>query len=420
MKKLVFYLSFIFIIHSYCYSQLNVDVQIRPRFELRDGYQKLQPEDAIPAIFTIQRTRLTLSYETENLRLKITPQDVRIWGDEQLANMTAVYGDYASFDMFEGYVEAKIKNNTWISVGRQQLVYDNEWLLAARNWNQHGNSIDAFVLKTKPRKMNLHLGVAWNTYKENMQSNFFPSNRLKSINYLWLNKKFSDKNQLSYMYLATGVTKNDTSNVLYYRHTTGLFAEHKSNNFFASANGYYQCGVNNRGKEVSAFLAFADIRYIKEKYFVGGSMSYLSGNKNVGQDMTTDNLFDHIYGARHRYFGFMDYFRNFANDTKQGGLLDYAFTIDFKLNKKMSIRNISHYFILAQTNSLTGDNPKLGFENDLIIKRKVHDWGELELGHCFFLPTETMRTVQNITANKFSQFVYLQFTVKSTIFKSDK
>jgi hypothetical protein len=404
--------------HHFSFAQYYIDFQIRPRLELRDGYQKLQQKDAIPAILTTQRTRLTMSYETDNLKIILSPQDIRIWGDEQLANMTAVYGDYASFDMFEGFVEAKVKNNTWVSVGRQQLVYDNEWLLAARNWNQHGNSIDAFVLKTKPKNMNLHIGLAWNTFKENRQNNFFPSDRVKSLNFLWLNKKFSEKNQLSFMYLSTGITRNDTSNVLYYRHTSGIFAEHKSDNFFASANGYYQFGVNNKGKKVSAFLSFADIRYIKEKFFVGSSISYLSGNNNVEQDMTTDNLFDNIYGGRHRYFGFLDYFRNFANDTKQAGLVDYAFTLDFKLNKKISIRNISHYFMLAQTNSLSGGNQKLGFENDLIIKHKVYDWGELEFGHCFFLPTETMKILHNISDNKFSQFVYIQFTVKTSIFKS--
>jgi hypothetical protein len=419
MKKLLL-LVFSLMLQVCAIAQLNIDVQIRPRFEIRDGYQKLQTENAVPAILTTQRTRLSLAYETENFKIKISPQDVRVWGDEQLANMTAVYGDHASLDTFEGYVEAKVKNNTWVSIGRQQLIYDNEWLLAARNWNQNGNSIDALVFKAKPKDINLHAGIAWNTFKENSSNNFFPSDRVKSLNFLWLNKRFSEKTQLSLMYLATGVTKNDTSNVLYYRHTSGLFAEHKSDNIYAALNGYYQCGVNNKGKKVNALLGFADVRYINGNFFAGASVSYLNGNKNVSQEYQTDHLFDWIYGARHRYFGFLDYFRSMDKDTKQGGLVDYAITFDYKFSKKFSVRNISHYFQLAQTNSLTGDDPRLGFENDFILKHKVNDLGDLELGYCFFMPTNTLKQIQNVTNDKFSQFVYLQFTVKSSIFKSEK
>jgi len=397
------------------YSQLHIDIEIRPRFEIRDGYQKLQYKDASPTFLTTQRSRLTFNYQTENLRIKLAPQDVRLWGDEELANMTAVYGDYASLDMFEGYFEAKVKNNTWVSVGRQQLVYDNEWLLAARNWNQHGNSIDAFVVKSKPLGADLHAGIAWNTYTESLSNNFFPSDRIKSINYVWLNKNISNNFKMSIIYLATGVTKNDTSNVLYYRHTSGVFAEHKSDKFFASFNGYHQSGVNKTGKNVNAFLGFVDLRYIANKFFTGSSVSYLSGNKNTGENMRTDNLFDNIYGARHRYFGFMDYFRNFSTHTAQGGLVDYALTFHYNISKQFSMRNIVHYFQLAKTNISTGINKNLGFENDFVIKYTLNNVSELEIGYCFFLPTETLKSIQNIENKSFSQFAYVQFTVKSRV-----
>ena len=114
--------------------------RISPRFEFRDGYQKLQTEDAVPAFLITQRTRFSLAYESERSKIKVSHRYQELGRRAALfANMTAVYGDHASLDMFEGYVEAKVKNNAWVSVGRQQLIYDNEWLLAARNWNQNGN-----------------------------------------------------------------------------------------------------------------------------------------------------------------------------------------------------------------------------------------------------------------------------------------
>lgn len=420
MKKLIFTLFTFLTISYYAYSQFSLDVEMRPRLEFRDGFQKLQPENVTPSVFTTQRSRFSLSYNTENLRIRLSPQDVRVWGDERIANLSAKHGDEASLEMFEGFVEARVKNNTWISVGRQSLAYDNEWLLSGRNWNQQGNSISAFVLKAQPKNINLHLGLAWNANRERAHGNFYPSDRLKSLNFLWLNKRLSKQNQISAKYIASGVTQNDTSHVLYFRHTMGFFAEHRSERLFAASNAYYQTGVNNFGKPVSALLGFAEVRYIREKCFFGVSLSYLSGNSKVGTDLATDNLFDPIYMARHRYFGFMDYFRFFGNDTQQGGIINYAFTFDKKITNNISIRNIMHYFQLAQTNSLTGNDRNLGFENDLILRKRINAWGDLELGYCFFLPTETLRKVQNVPNNKFSQFVYLQFTVKSNVFNSAK
>jgi hypothetical protein len=103
------------------FAQFTVDAQYRNRFELRDGYKKLASEGATPAAFISQRTRLSFIYENEFLKLRFTPQDVRIWGDEQLSSSTGVFGDYASLDLFEAFVEIKTNENGWLSVGRQQL-----------------------------------------------------------------------------------------------------------------------------------------------------------------------------------------------------------------------------------------------------------------------------------------------------------
>ena len=420
MKKQILFSGLMLGLLAGLYSQLSIDAEISPRFELRDGYQSIQPIGVKPSAITTQRTRLSFGYETENLKIKIAPQDVRIWGDEQIANMTGVFGDVASFDMHEGYVAAKVKNQTWMYAGRQALSYDNQWLISARDWNQHGASIDALVLKTKVKKCDLHIGAAWNGNRELLHDLFYPSDRLKSLNYLWVNRSFSEKSKLSFMYIASGVTKNDTSNVLYYRHTTGMFGEHKSEKLKASANVYYQNGVNTKGKPVSAFLAATEISYAIKNFSPGMSFSLLSGNSQTGNSMSTDNLFDMLYGARHRYFGFMDYFRVFGPNTGQGGLVDAALVLDYNVNKKLSVKNVVHYFRLHKTNVLTGDNAELGYENDLVVKYKVHNWGMLELGYSFFIPSETLKRIQNVQGNKFSQFVYLQFTVKTNVFTQKK
>ncbi|MDF1547007.1 MAG: alginate export family protein [Bacteroidales bacterium] len=405
-----------FLYNTEAHAQFKVDAQLRDRFELRDGYQKLAAEASIPATLISQRTRISFSYETENLRFKITPQDIRLWGGDQTWSSSGVANN-TTIGLFEGYAEVKLGSLGWVSAGRQQLKYDKERILAARNWNQNGLSYDALVFKLKFSEWNLHLGSSWNSLTQTTFDNPYPTNRIKSYNFLWLNRKFSDNFSASLLHIASGVTETDSTNTLNFRQTTGIYSEYKNDNLNIWGNVYYQYGQNQKGTDVNAFLIDADASYKIGNFTPGIGLGYLSGNSKTGTDQTTDNLFDVLYGARHKYFGFIDYFRSFSSHTKQGGLADYYFYLDYKFSKSVSIRNIGHYFQLAQTNPTTPTDKNLGYENDLVLKYKFSDWGALESGYAFFLPTESLKTLQGVANDKFSQFFYLQLTITPTLFK---
>ena len=396
-------------------AQFKIEAQYRPRFELRDGYRKLATDGSVPTVVISQRTRLSFSYESEKLKLKLTPQDVRVWGDEQLASSTGVYGDNASIDLFEAYAEMRIGNLGWLSVGRQQLVYDFERLLAARNWNQNGMAYDAIVLKLGINQWDIHAGSTWNSLDATLSDNLYLPDRIKSLNYLWANRKFSDQLNFSFLHIASGVTETDSTNTLHFRQTTGINAEYKWNNLKLRGNAYYQYGKNNTGTTVSAFLIDADAGYNIGNITPGVGLSYLSGNNDP--DSSTDKLFDVLYGARHRYFGHMDYFRDFEKHTKEGGLADFYAYLKYEFSKTISLTNIGHYFLLAQTNALTPNDKYLGYENELMLNYKFNDWGTIKSGYVFYLPTESFKTLQGVSNDKFSQFFYLELTLKPTLFK---
>ncbi|MCD4792453.1 MAG: alginate export family protein [Bacteroidales bacterium] len=398
-------------------AQFKIDAQYRPRFEYRDGYRKLAASGSTPSVIISQRTRLSFSYETEKIKFKFTPQDVRIWGDEQLASSTGVYGDNASLDLFEAYAEIKFGKLAWVSVGRQQLIYDYERLLAARNWNQNGIACDAVVFKLGAKQWNIHIGSSWNSLDASLSDNLYLPNRIKSLNFLWVNRKFNDKLNFSFLHTASGITETDSTNTLHFRQTTGIYSDYKSNNLKLRGNAYYQYGKNKTAVNISAFLLDADIAYKIGKFTPGLGLSYLSGNKNPGG--ATDNLFDVLYGARHRYFGHMDYFRNFASHTNEGGLADFYGCLEYKFSKTVSLTNIGHYFQLAQTNANTPGNKYLGYENELMLKYKFNDWGSIKSGYVFYLPTESLKTIQDVPNDKFSQFFYLELTLKPTLFKQE-
>jgi hypothetical protein len=397
-------------------AQFSVDAQHRNRFELRDGYKKLAAEGTTPAAFISQRTRLSFSYEKERLKLKFTPQDVRVWGDEQLSSSTGVFGDYASLDLFEAFVQIKTSEKSWLSVGRQQLVYDNQRILAARNWNQNGIAYDAVVYKWNAENWEVHAGSSWNSTGENATDNLYDPNRIKSLNFIWAKHRISEAWEFSLSHVASGVTKSETENKLYFRQTSGVYSNYKKSGLTILGNFYYQFGKNNTGKNVGTWLGDADISYKTGKLTPGIGVSYLSGNSPVNGQ--TDHLFDVLYGGRHRFFGGIDYFSSFSSHTKQGGLADYYFYVDLKLTAKTSLKNTGHYFCLAQTNENTPADKKLGYENDIVVKNKFSNWGALECGYSFFLPANSLKAIQNVPDTKFSQFLYLQLTVTPVLFKN--
>jgi len=399
------------------YAQFSVDAHYRPRFEIRDGYQKLAAEHANPSVFISQRTRLSFSFETDRLKIRFTPQDVRTWGDEQTASSTGVMGDPASVEMFEGYAEIKVADAVWISAGRQQLRYHNDRILGNRNWNQTGISYDAMIVKYNRENYTVHLGASWNSLSETLAENYYPSSRIKSLNFLWINRQLSDKSKVSFLHIASGVTPSDTSNTIHFRQTSGLYSEFKEGNWSAWGGINYQYGKNKSGKKVSAFLLDAEAGYKHGKMRPGLGVSYLSGNRKTGSAMSTDHLFDVLYGNRHKFFGGIDYFRDFPKNTAEGGLVDIYGYIDFQISKKMNIRNTAHYFSLVQTNEKTLEEPALGFENDLILLYNFAPWGQLESGYCFFLPTKTLKEIQSVDKDKFSGFFYLMVTLTPNLFK---
>ncbi len=394
--------------------QVNAEVEYRPRFEWRAGYGELLSSSASPSFIALQRLRMSVSYQTDGLKLKFAPQDVRVWGDEQLSSSTGVFGDEASFDLFEGYAELRLWENSWISVGRQQLSYDNQRLLSGRNWNQHGLAYDAVVFKTIAGAWAIHAGASWNSLKATASESFYLSDRIKSLNFLWLKKSFGETFDVSFSHIASGVTETDTTNTMHFKQTSGVYATYNVGSFSMKGNFYFQYGKNQVGTEVSAFLVDADASLSLGRYKPGVGFSYLSGNDEA--DSTTENLFDALYGARHRFFGHMDYFRNMTSHTGGGGLSDWYGYLGYKVSDNISLKNTTHFFSLAQTNSNTPDGKALGMENEVELKFKFNGWGALKAGWLFYLPTDSFRQLQGVVQERFPNFAFVELTITPTLF----
>jgi hypothetical protein len=124
--------------------------------------------------------------------------------------------------------------------------------------------------------------------------------------------------------------------------------------------------------------------------------------------------------VRGTIFGEMDYFRNFASHTYNAGLSDIFVNLKYQLFEKLTINNKFHYFRLANNNQNTPTNKNLGFENDLIINWKIYDSCALKCGYIFYIPSNSFKELKGVSDNSIPQFVYLQLSIKPTIFKSKK
>ena len=418
-QKCIFILIFFFALglNTTIQAQFNVESQIRNRFEYRDGYQKMLPDNAHAAVFVSQRTRLAFIYSSDKIKIKFAPQDVRIWGDEKNTSLSGSNGDDASLDVYEAFAEIKLCNTSSLSIGRQELVYDNQSILSNANWNQNGISTDAMVFKFDTAGWKLNVAASWNSLTQASKDNYFKSDRYKTLDFIWIQKKINENFKISFIQIASGQTHSDSTNVISFRHTTGTFLTFGGKKLGLWGDFYYQYGKNTNNKKVSAYMADAEVNYKLNKFTIGLGASCLSGNKNTGTNLTNDNLFDPLYRSRHTFFGFNDYYSKFGTDTKEGGIFDYYAYLDYKLSKSIEVRNIGHYFQLNQTNSKTPNDANLGYENNLILKYKFLGWGCLELGYMLTLPTKSLKTLQGVNYPKTAQFYYLQLTLTPTLFK---
>lgn len=411
-------------------AQFTLTAELRPRLEFRDGYKQLASEGTDPLWIISQRTRLKTTFTHKVFGVGLCLQDVRVWGEDDIYSSTGMFGNEASIDLSEGWLELYITPSLTLKAGRQYLIYDDERILAARNWNQASITYDALLVKYDHNgKWDMDLGGIWNNNLESIAFDEpYPSGKLKMMAFGHFHSSVTKTFNASVIAIAAGFTRNDSSRIIYSRGTYGLNLNYSKNDLKARFSGYYQNGTNKKGKTVQAFFTSLVGSYGIGKFTIGAGMDYLSGQDATKSDnayQEKDHLFELYYGARHKYFGFMDYFNNIPKSTANGGLMDLYLNTSCRVAKKHNLQLDYHYFTLAQPVAIKDENEQtihpekpLGSELDLIYKYSVNEFLTGELGYCAMLPTSTMELINIPGKNeKFSNWVYVMITLKPTLLK---
>jgi len=426
MKKIGIAALLIIITSISLKAQLNLNAEIRPRGEVRNGYKSMFSEDDNTAYFVSQRTRLGLSYNHEKYELKITGQDVRVWGDESIYSSTGVKGDAASLELYEAWFGLNIGQYSQIKVGRQEWKYDDQRLLANRNWGQSGMAYDGLVFKYNNKGFRADIGLSLNNDSENKVGNEYTPDKMKFLDFVYLNKKLGDKSVITFTGILSGYQKEEGSETIYVTATYGPYFKIKNKFLEAEASAFHQSGTNIKGQKVNAYLISVKGFYkFSNQFKLGPGVDIISGN-DLSSTSNKDNSFDVLYGGRHRFLGDMDYFTNLTKSSSDAGIIDIYAKANFGINAKSSINFAYHHFSTQKSipdpNNLTSDLKKaLGNEFDMMYKYKAEIPAELRIGMSFFSANESMEILQGVTdnVNNLQYFMWIQIAFSPRISNSN-
>ncbi len=318
MKKIIFLFGIFFYATLINAQTFEADIELRPRFEFRNGYKTLLSEAQESTSFISQRSRLNLNYIDSDFLIKFSVQNIHVWGDVPFNSSTERDG----FGLFEAYGQYNLNPDLMIRLGRQVLSYDNQRILGEANWGQAGLKHDAALISWKPAvNHRLDIAAAYNAEAATIIKTPYTLNTYQNMQLAWYHM---DVNNVGFSFLLLNTGYEYTSELQIreteYIQTYGAFHNFLSGNFFGSLGVYGQSGKKNT-RDLSAWYAGLDLNYkITPTWKTGIGAEYLSGQD---MDDTSEKLssFTPLFGTNHGFNGHMDYFYT-GNHQNSVGLLD--------------------------------------------------------------------------------------------------
>ncbi|TMU56139.1 alginate export family protein [Flagellimonas algicola] len=401
-------------------AQLTLEADLRARFEYRHGFNNLFPDNADPAAFVTQRSRLNLGYRNEMLRLYISVQDVSTWGDTR---QLQIGDDNNSFGLFQAWGQLYLDENWSIKAGRQAISYDDQRIFGEVDWTMQGRFHDAALLKYEKDDWKVDLGLAFSQEDQsNEGTGFFIQGffTYKAMQYAHA-KKTWDKSSISFLALNTGFQNftgidNDQPDGTFYTHTAGSHFSFPIDEIKFNGNVYYQFGKANATTDLAAYLLALEANYKPGKTLFGLGFELISGTDQAGE--SKNKSFFPLYGTNHKFNGFMDYFYvgNHANNV---GLNDLYAKVVFATGEKNSLLVKGHYFA-ANAAFANDEDSYLGTELDLVFNQQLMKYAKINLGYSHMFASESMSLIKGGRPHdNTNNWAWVQLIIKPELFKTD-
>ena len=399
--------------------EFDVNLQIRPRYEFRNGYKAPIAFGETPGQFISERTRLNFNFKQDKFVTKLTMQNIRVWGDVQ----TTAKSDVNGIELFEAWVQYNF-DETWSArLGRQVISYDNQRIFGEIDWLQQGQSHDAALVTYKHKKSQLDLAVAYNANSESDLATPYIVQNYKAMQYAWYHTELGKIN-MSLLFLNTGYENKLTAPIptplpelkVDYMQTFGTYMNSKGTKWDANLWFYGQTGKSNTFN-VSAYDAALNFNYaLTDKFKAGFGYEFLSG-KSQASTSTAIKSFYPLFGTNHGFNGLMDYFYvgNYKNTVGlQDAFLKFGYT-----TKKWQFNVIPHVFTAA--NTVLDANKKemnnyLGTEVDFTISYAVQKYVTVSGGYSQMFGTDTMQRLKGGDVDHTNNWAWVMINVNPQIF----
>ncbi len=420
MKKVIYITILVTLIATNLTAQqFDLSAEVRPRYENRHGYKTLIDKNTDGANFISQRTRLNFKYQKDKIRLGVTLQNIRVWGD-----VSTLASDDKSTSLHEAWAEAILSSKVSLKFGRQEIVYDDHRIFGNVGWAQQARSHDALLFKYTPNENNrLDIGLALNADNQSLFDALYSNAAgYKAFQYAWYHGKF-DKLGLSVLLLNTGIEYLENvglpneSQTIDYMQTIGPRVTYKTGKFNANAAAYFQTG-KTINKDVSASYFTGNFGYKASANFsLGAGIEYLSG-KDMNDISGNVKSFAPLFGTNHKFNGWMDYFY-VGNHANSVGLTDINTTVTYKKDK-FSAKVIPHFFSAAADvfNGLTKMDNNLGTEIDLTLGYKIAKDISINAGFSKMYATNTMEVLKGGDKDADNSWTWLMITFKPHLFST--
>jgi hypothetical protein len=432
MKHLLLFIAAVFL-SSISYAQFTISAELRPRAEMNRGAGTLFPDSVAAYNYITQRTRLNFDYNTEKFQMRLSLQDVRVWGHGDVYNPTGIFSYNNGMSIYEGWFRIKFQDVSNLTIGRQMLKYDDQRLIGWRNWNQNGIAYDAVVFSRKKNNWEMNLGVSFNNMANERTKNpqvsnelFDNTNLMRSFNFLRINRKFNDNLNVSFYALGSGFQKKESPGTIYLTGTFGFYGGYKSENFNVNANAYYQTGRAQSGKEVSAYMLTIDPTYKAGNWKFGVGADYLSGDDATsGDDFNKkEKTYNIFYAPGFLYYGWMNYYVYMKSATANGGLVDIYPNVEVTLKPKHKLRSYFHIFSLANPvliNNEVFTDKNIGQELDLMYIYNHSKELTVQAGFSYYFATVTTAALKRVDYNQLGTpyWAWVMLTFKPTLFVSN-
>lgn len=403
--------------------EIDVNLQMRPRYEYRNGFKGLMLDNELPTSFISQRTRLNFNFKQEKISAKLTLQNVRTWGDVK----TTATNDKNGVMLFEAWGQYSFNDSWNARLGRQVISYDNQRIFGEIDWVQQGQSHDALVVSYKKDENQLDIGAALNADTEGLYRDLYVTN-YKNMQYAWYHTVFSDL-QMSLLALNTGFQYEEpitTDLKVDYMQTFGTFLKYEKNKLDADLGIYAQTGKSRlatNNTSVNAYNIGLNVNYaFTEKIKAGLGYELLSGKDQTDTDDKIKS-FNPIFGTNHAFNGLMDYFY-VGNHKNTVGLQDFFLKFNYASDKwKFSVT--PHMFMTAadviDPSYITRTmDSYLGTEIDLVASYELHKNIGISAGYSQMFGSETLEVLKAGNKGLDNNWVFVMININPRIFNSSK